>query len=141
MPPTPVYVRISTWLLCATYIAGFATAIFDQQPLPRFSGDEDHLVFFAAMAGVALVAILLSALFLFIVQSMSRGKNWPRLILAGVVLLQAFHVLQLPGNFAGPLNNPFASVMLWVIQCIAVTLLFLPTSNRWYRSFRLTRTG
>jgi hypothetical protein len=112
MAAIPTSVRTSVWLLSATYVAGFAAA---------------------------LTAILFAALLLFIVQSVSRGKNWSRLAVAGLVLLEAFYALQLPGNFAGPSPVPTLEVILWLIQCVAATLLFLPASNQWYRSFHVRR--
>ena len=140
MAPIPTSVRTSIWLLSAAYISGFsAVLIFNRQAIPRFPGDDDHFIYGAAMIGAALTAILCGALFLFIVQSVSRGRNWSRFVVAGVVLLEAFYALQLPGNLAGRSPTPILEVILWLMQCVAVALLFLPASNRWYRSFHIGR--
>jgi hypothetical protein len=90
MPPMPVSVRASIWLLIGTYALGMVVALFDRRPLPRFPGDEDHFVFAAALAGTALIAILVGALYLFIVREMTRGKNWARLTLSILLVSEAF---------------------------------------------------
>ena len=136
MPQIPASVRTSMWLLSGTYIAGIAIGLLDRRPLPRFPGDEDHFVFAAALTGGGLVAILFGALFLFIVQAMTRGRNWARWALAAQLLLGALYAFRLPGNFGGVSAFPRIEVSVWTVQCIGVGLLFLPVSNQWYRSFR-----
>jgi hypothetical protein len=139
MPKMPASVRTSILLLSGAYIVGMAVALFDRRPLPRFPGDEDHFVFAAALGGSGLVVILFGALFLFIVQAVTRARNWARLALAAQLVLGAPYVFELPGNFAGVAAFPRIDACLWVIQCIGVALLFSPTSNQWYRSFRAKR--
>lgn len=136
--PIPMTVRVAMWLLVATYIAGLVLTIFDRRPLPRFSGDQDQLIRGAALGAAALIAIPFAALFLFILQSMTRGKNWPRFVLVGLTALEAFYALQLPGNQAGPPPAPYLNAILWLVQCAAVAFLFLPSSNRWYRAMSST---
>jgi O-antigen/teichoic acid export membrane protein len=132
----PKAVRISAWLLCVTYVAGFAVAFFSAGPLPRFPGDSDHYVWVSAVAGGAILALLVAGTFLFILQAMTRGKNWARFVLLVLLALQAFYVWRLPGNFAGISGTPHWDAAVWSVQSVAVLLLFVPTSNRWFRSLR-----
>jgi hypothetical protein len=134
--PMPSPVRISMWLLSVTYMGGLVEGFFDRQRLPRLPGDQDRLMFAMALIAVAVLVILLAAVFFFIVQSMTRGKNWARYLLAILLLLEAPYAWQIPGNFAGASTNPVMEETLWLIQCVAIALLFLPASNHWFRLMR-----
>jgi hypothetical protein len=123
------------WLLGGSFVAAFVVALFDRTPLSRFPGDDDQVLFVVALAGGAVVVILFATLFLFVLQSVTRGRNWARFVLSALVVARLLGAVELRGRFTAAPVSTILDALLVVMQCIAVVLLFLPVSNQWYRSF------
>jgi hypothetical protein len=123
----PKEVGAATLLLSASLVIGGIRAVFDLTQ--KVSGAS----FFVA---VLLLLVFLGVFFFFVNRS-GAGRNWARITL--LVLL----ILQLPFALMGSIAEVRAnfvhglvSVVIVILQVLGVGLLFTKNSNLWFRRNR-----
>lgn len=137
--PVPVRVAASLefglaavgFLLLATAVVSFDWSAYVADAVGPFEHDGAQLevtpadAIATAVAGLAMnsAVFLLSVIF---AVAFLRGANWARI---GITVLFALGVI---ARFASPLDP--ISIAAGLIELVAVTLLWLPASNRFFRS-------
>lgn len=122
-PPSIVWGVILLWLSLATGVAKGITTVSTTPAETVLAGITDPVVFVATvLAGVV-------ALVSFLVSKISSGRNWARITL--LVLL----VIDLP---FGPWSDALTISQIGM-EIVGTVLLFVPTSNEWFRLMRASR--
>jgi hypothetical protein len=89
----------------------------------------------AALILAALIVISVFALGFFLVWKMSAGRNWARIILLVLVLINLpFAVLANVSELKRSVLSGALSILIEVILWIGTYLLFTRNSNLWFRS-------
>ena len=111
--------------LYASLAIGLIRAVFGLTP--RVSG--------AALILAALIVIAVFALGFFLVWKISAGRNWARIILLALVLINLpFAVLGNVSELKRSVLSGAFSILIEVILWIGTYLLFTRNSNLWFRS-------
>ena len=89
----------------------------------------------AALILAALIVIAVFALVFFLVWKISAGRNWARIILLVLVLINLpFAVLANVSELKRSVLSGAFSILIEVILWIGTYLLFTKNSNLWFRS-------
>lgn len=89
----------------------------------------------AALILAALIVIAVFALGFFLVWKISAGRNWARIILLALVLINLpFAVLGNVSELKRSVLSGAFSILIEVILWIGTYLLFTRNSNLWFRS-------
>jgi len=89
----------------------------------------------AALILAALIVIAVFALGFFLVWKISAGRNWARIILLVLVLINLpFAVLTNVSELKRSVLSGAFSILIEVILWIGTYLLFTKNSNLWFRS-------
>jgi hypothetical protein len=121
----PKEARLAIQLLYASLAIGLIRAVFGLTQ--RASG--------AALILAALIVISVFALGFFLVWKISARRNWARIILLVLVLINLpFAVLANVSELKQSVLSGALSILIEVILWIGTYLLFTKNSNFWFRS-------
>lgn len=123
--PRPV--RASLWLLVCGYVLGLALSPFDPRPWPRI---PDRWTFVVAL----LLGALILWLIVFIALRTYQGRNWARWVqlVTQVAAIPSF-VRDLGLHFGAAPIVSSCYALIFMAEVLAVSLLFTPVANQWYR--------
>ena len=121
----PKETTLAIQLLYASLAIGLIRAVFGLTQ--RTSG--------AALVLTALIVISVFALGFFLIWKISAGRNWARIILLVLVLINLpFAVLANISELKRVVWSGALSILIEVILWIGTYLLFTRNSNHWFRS-------
>jgi len=121
----PTETTLAIQFIYASLVIGMLRAVFGLTQ--RASG--------AALILAALIVISFFALGFFLVWKISSGRNWARIILLILVLINLpFAVLANVSELKQSILSGTLSVLIELILWVGTCLLFTKTSNRWFRS-------
>jgi hypothetical protein len=123
----PKEVSGAVLLLSASLVIGGIRAVFDLT----------HKVFGASFFVALFILIVFLAVFFFFVSKIGAGRNWARITLLVLLLVQLpFAVLGSIAEVRANLIHGALSIMILVLQVLGVGLLFTRNSNLWFRKLK-----
>ncbi|MEP6570934.1 MAG: hypothetical protein ABJC10_14275 [Acidobacteriota bacterium] len=123
----PLQATRAVQLLFASLAIGMLRAIFGLTQ--RVSG--------AALILAALIVIAVFAILFFLVWKISAGRNWARIILLVLVIINLpFAVMANVGELKQSLHSGALSIFIETLLWIGTYLLFTKNSNQWFRKLK-----
>ena len=124
-PSRPITVTRAVQLFYASFAIGLIQTIFDLAH--KLSG----FTFFLAI----IFALIFIGILCFFVSKIAARRNWARIVF--LILLIIGLPLSIPRYLAELKATPthgYVSILLAVLQVIAIVLLFTRSSNQWFRN-------
>lgn len=120
----PSQIRTAVNLLWVSLAIGFAKSFIDMQ----------HLSAQASSAFTNFILVFVIAVMALLIVSISKGKNWARIIFLVLFVLGSLPAVPLVlGEFTrSPLLGAFSIVQI-AIQIFALYLLFTKPGSRWFK--------
>ena len=126
-PPRPWQVVWAVWLLWVSFAIGLLAAIL--QSITLFTFDA------------VLISLLSNGIrYLFMAWvniKVSQGRNWARILILLWMLVAlatvAFRWREYPGLLKSDSLDWVPATAKFVLDCVALVLLFTPVANRWFK--------
>ena len=129
--PRPRLVSIAVWRLWADIAFELLYKVYDA----RVQEQPIRLATTASIVTLILVGVMSGLVFM-----TGRRRNWARITYAiAFALGMSYFATHWREVLDGPFRGVVSIVLQSILQFVAMVLLFLPSSNEWFRSRRIAK--
>jgi hypothetical protein len=127
----PQQVTWAVWLLRASLVIGYAS-LFLVEDLAAALGEVPAEARSASMVFFFIVLALTGLVYLWLIQCVTDGRNWARILMLVLTVLGLFSMLVGAGDDDAPMVIHLISVMDTIIDVTAMVLLFRTPASDWF---------